>query len=187
MGELSGCGQGGGPSCWCSKVVSVTDNQLVLEETAGDGLTDFRRDEFTDQLGVPTPIAIDGSVLSAPNYTKVGDDKFFYTLDGDDVITHRLVGGGVSVVRTAANVTGVTAETIVSIINPADGSAILSDQNQAGLIWLHDQGDNFVLIPNSASVAHSLSQQTNVSYGTMPRRQSQRVGLRRTCWLCIKN
>ncbi|MGB2402349.1 MAG: BACON domain-containing protein [Akkermansiaceae bacterium] len=88
-------------------------------------------------------------MLSSTTYTKVGDDKFFYTLDGDDVVTNKLVAGAVSEDRRTSNLTGVSSEAKISKINPLDGSAILEDENQEGLIWLHDQGDNFVQIADS--------------------------------------
>ena len=77
-----------------AKVVTVTDNRLVVEVEKADPedpplevLIDFRRNAFNDQLTEPSTITIVGQVLTAPNYTKVGDDKFFYTLE-------QLGGGG---------------------------------------------------------------------------------------------
>ncbi|MDC1406367.1 hypothetical protein N8314_02335, partial [Akkermansiaceae bacterium] len=67
-----------------AKVVSVTENRLLLEETPGAGLSDFRRDVFTGELSGPIPVPTAGSVLSASTYTKVGDDKFFYTIEQTD-------------------------------------------------------------------------------------------------------
>ena len=47
-----------------AKVVSVSENRLLLEETPGAGLSDFRRDVFTGELSGPIPVPTAGSVLS---------------------------------------------------------------------------------------------------------------------------
>ena len=106
-----------------AKVVSVTESRLLLEETPGAGLSDFRRDAFTGELSGPTPVPISGRVLSASTYTKVGDDKFFYTIEQD-------VNGGVLLNgQTATSYDGVDDNgTFTGGTGYADGDTItLSD------------------------------------------------------------
>ena len=103
--------------------MSVTESRLLLEETPGAGLSDFRRDAFTGELSGPTPVPISGRVLSASTYTKVGDDKFFYTIEQD-------VNGGVLLNgQTATSYDGVDDNgTFTGGTGYADGDTItLSD------------------------------------------------------------
>ena len=63
--------------------------------------------------------------------------------------TFRLSAGVAVLERSTQAPIFASVNAVISKINPVDGSAILEDVDQEALIWLHDQGDNFVLIPDS--------------------------------------
>ena len=135
------------------RVLSVTNNRLVIEESPGNGLSDFRRDAFSDNLTGPTNIPLVGSILTSPNYTKVGDDQFIYTLDGNDIITNKLENGAATQLRTS-DISGlgipISLTAQVAVVNPVDGAAIITDQDQSSLIWLLDNGvDDFIELSDS--------------------------------------
>lgn len=117
------------PEFGVSKVVSVTENRLLLEENPPpaapplEELIDFRIDAFTRELSGPTSIPIAGSVLSASTYTKVGDDKFFYTIE-QNVNGGLLLNGQTEISYDGAGDNG----TVIVGAGYADGDTItLSD------------------------------------------------------------
>ena len=141
-----------------AKVVSVTENRLLLEvnpEPAAPGappsppleeLADFRRDVFTKELSGPTPVPISGRVLSASTYTKVGDDKFFYTIEQD-------ANGGVLLNgQTATSYDGVDGNgTFTGGTGYADGDTITLS-------------DGSIVTVDSASVVVPVDAQTHLDY-----------------------
>jgi len=121
-----------------SRVVSVSNGRLVFETAPGAGLQDYRRDPSNDQLSGPSPIAITGNVLGFTNLTRQGLPKYFYTSQGTTVRTYQLADNAANLVRAAVLPTALSAGARASSVNPTDGSAIVVDENQALLTWLHD-------------------------------------------------
>ena len=129
---------------------SITLGAVNLD---GGAVTEFSVDS-TSSTGVA-----DGDVLAQTTVTPVGGTGFDLTIGANNLVvagtinTLKLADGSASIERSTTAPLLVSANAQISVINPADGSAILVDEDQSGLIWLHDQGDNFVVIPDSQQAA----------------------------------
>lgn len=86
-----------------------------------------------------TPIA--GNSMDAPSYTKVGFNRYFYTVDltnANLVRTYQLATAGVY--NNPLNHTlsdSVSTATVIGGINPNDGSALLYAEDSQQVAWLH--------------------------------------------------
>ena len=171
------------------RVIYLSAKRLVYEEDIEDAdgnrinsvLYDWRRDLTNDKLippgtgsfGDPNEriYEIEGNVIGFTDYSKWGNNRYFYTFGGnyvfdtsgniistgDNVIRTYLLSefdDSVQLVRTAVLPTDLSAGARVHSIDTSNGAAIIRDQDQASLIWLHDgpgkDGDNFSLIDNSS-------------------------------------
>lgn len=140
------------PATVVNRVVSVSDTRLVIEAVAGDGLQVYRRVGSASQLQGPFAINVQGAVLDWINLTRVGYPTYFYTQNESTIRTYRLTDTAI-LVRTAELPLFLSAGAKANSINLDDGSAIISNQNNSFLIWLHNGagtlGDNVSLISNS--------------------------------------
>jgi hypothetical protein len=171
------------------RVIYLSAKRLVYEEDIEDAegnrinsvLYDWRRDLTNDKLippgtgsfGDPNEriYEIEGNVIGFTDYSKWGNNRYFYTFGGnyvfdtsgniistgDNIIRTYLLSefdDSVQLVRTAVLDTDLSAGARVHSIDTTNGAAIIRDQDQASLIWLHDgpgkDGDNFSLIDNSS-------------------------------------
>ena len=140
------------PATVVNRVVSVTNTRLVIESVAGAGLQVYRRMGSASELQGPFAINVQGAVLDWINLTRVGYPTYFYTRNETTIRTYRLTDTAI-LVRTAELPLFLSAGAKANSINLDDGSAIISDQNNSFLIWLHNGagtlGDNVSLISNS--------------------------------------
>jgi hypothetical protein len=176
------------------RVIYLSAKRLVYEEDIEDAqgnrlnsvVYDWRRDLTNDKLippgtgsfGDPNEriYEIKGNVIGFTDYSKWGENKYFYTFGGDYtfspggsiissgdniVRTYKLseFDDSVELVRTAILPTDLSAGARVHSLDTKNGAAIIKDQDQENLIWLHDglgkDGDSFTIIDNS-SRANSL-------------------------------
>jgi hypothetical protein len=123
---------------------------------------DLRRNSSTGALtGAATlrtlPSAMTGDVagytqanekgIEFSNYSRVGDKKYFYTvgtlmgtgaLSGTSVIsTYQITNTNPTLVNRAAPGITISSSAQVGTVNPADGSALIKDEDGDALIWLH--------------------------------------------------
>ena len=155
------------------RVIYLSAKRLVYEEDIEDAdgnrinsvLYDWRRDLTNDKLippgtgsfGDPNEriYEIEGNVIGFTDYSKWGNNRYFYTFGGnyvfdtsgniistgDNVIRTYLLSefdDSVQLVRTAVLPTDLSAGARVHSIDTSNGAAIIRDQDQASLIWLHD-------------------------------------------------
>ena len=126
-----------------NRAVSVTNARLVVEEAADNSLLDFRRIGIGQEITEPVNIGIQGSlvqgsVLNAINVTRVGLDNYFYAIEGTTIRTYLLQSSSADLIRTSILPDPLSSGAIVGPINARDGSAIIADENQDCLLWLHD-------------------------------------------------
>ena len=124
-----------------SRLISVTNSRLVVENGAGMGLYDFRRSISANTLSGPVEIALVGNVMNRVAYTRVGDDVYFYSQLGDTIRTYRLDSDGATEIRVSSLPNSLGQSAFVNVSNPNDGSALISEENQENLVWLHDDQD----------------------------------------------
>ena len=124
-----------------SRLISVTNGRLVVEKGAGMGLYDFRRSVTANRLSGPFEINVQGSVMDAATYTRVGFDVYFYSKLGDTIRTYKLTSNNALVIRTSVIPDSPSESAKIQRINPVDGSAIIGEENQEYLVWLHDDQD----------------------------------------------
>jgi hypothetical protein len=134
-----------------SRLVSVSNNRIVIEVSASnaagtditlpDGLLEYRRSIFNDQLSAPVILDVLGKVLDFPNFTKIGDDKYFYTIDDENNILRNYVlkSGTATAFRQSELPSNLKLSpgARVTTLNPRDGSAIIQDDGLENLVWLH--------------------------------------------------
>ncbi len=138
-----------------SQVLFCSDTRLVYVDTAGV-IKEQRRSFATGGLiGSPTDISLSTAtekVLDLSNYARVGDQKFIYTLDDDKKTVRTYLLGSTAVLRSTAVLTNaITTSAVTGTVNPADGSALLFDEDSTQLIWLHTGGSGFSAIGTSQS------------------------------------
>jgi hypothetical protein len=163
------------------KILSATKTRLVYEvEQGGVGsFYDLRRNSTTGALaGTATlrslPSAMTGNVagytqtheagIDFSNYSRVGDNKYFYTvgtlvgagsLSGTSVIsTYQITAADPILVNRAAPGIAISSSALVGTVNPADGSALLDDEDGESLIWLHT-GIGYDAVISSATTGYS--------------------------------
>lgn len=103
-----------------------------------------------------------GSTIESTSYTKTGINRYFYCVDPTDstiLRTYRLVDSGVDAAftRTHQLPFAVGSATVVSTVNPNDGSALLYGEDGFSNLWLHSgitgiagaPGINVSELPNS--------------------------------------
>ena len=163
------------------KILSTTKTRLAYESNQGGGSSfyDLRRNSTTGALaGTATlmtlPSAMTGNVagytqtneagIDFSNYSRVGDNKYFYTagtlagaglLSGTSVIsTYQITATDPILVNRAAPGITISSSALVGTVNPADGSALLDDEDGESLIWLHT-GNGFDALTSSATTGYS--------------------------------
>ncbi|MGB2091458.1 MAG: BACON domain-containing protein, partial [Akkermansiaceae bacterium] len=124
---------------------------LGANNVAGGQVTQFVVDSTTT-----TDFTTTAGETLAQAATSGAGTGFSLTVEAENLLgsstvrTLQLVDGGASLLRSAELPPGVvSAESPVVKINPSDGAAIIRAAGQQGLVWLHDQGENFVVIPDS--------------------------------------
>ena len=130
--------QDGQPIEETGRLISVTNSRLVVEKAEGNGLYDFRRSILSGQISGPFDIAVKGSVLDFVSYTRIGNPVYFYTTFDSNVLTYILSANDVLPLRNSVLPGAISDTARVQRINPADGAAIISEEDQESLIWLHD-------------------------------------------------
>jgi hypothetical protein len=153
----------------CSRVLSVSNTRLVYEHstTAGvTGIQEQRRSSSTGNLltGSTKDLtgSVEGTTLDIWNYSQVGVNRYFYTVNTSDEVvgapddtgtiirTYRVTANGISVPVTTTLTGGLTISpaTMTGTVNTNDGSALLVTEDGDALIWLHAAG--YTALPNSS-------------------------------------
>lgn|GEM_PF-2703536 len=140
-----------------SQILFCSNTRLVYIDGATPGvLKEQRRNSTTGALsGSPAVVSgITGTVLDLNNYARAGDQKFIYTLGADSKTIRTYQFGSTANLTSNTTLTAnITSAAVTGTVNPTDGSALVSDEDSASLIWLHTGGTGSDLIGTRESVA----------------------------------
>jgi hypothetical protein len=146
-----------------SRVLFVSNTRLVYEHstTAGvTGIQEQRRSSSTGNLltGSNKTLTLSTAtetILDIWNYSQVGVNRYFYTVDltGTIINTYTLTANGISPPVTTTLTGGLTISpaAMTGTVNTNDGSALLAIEDGDALIWLHSAG--YTALPNSSQAS----------------------------------
>jgi hypothetical protein len=158
----------------CSRVLFVSNTRLVYEHSTTatptvTGIQEQRRSSSTGNLltGSTKDLtgSVEGTTLDIWNYSQVGVNRYFYTVNTSDEVagapddtgtiirTYRVTSNGISEVAKSTLTGGltITPATMTGTVNTNDGSALLVTEDGDALIWLHAAG--YTALPNSSQAS----------------------------------
>ncbi|MBU6171001.1 MAG: hypothetical protein KGQ87_05850, partial [Verrucomicrobia bacterium] len=159
------------PGVDIDRALFVSNTRLLFEHSgSSQGTQEHRRSSSTGNL-LPSSIkdltaSVKGTVLDIWNYSQVGVNRYFYTVNTSDEVTtdvpddtgtiirtYRVTSNGISEVAKTTLTGGLTisSATMTGTVNTNDGSALLATEDGDALIWLHSAG--YTALPNSSQAS----------------------------------
>jgi hypothetical protein len=155
------------PGVDIDRALFVSNTRLMFEHSgSSQGIQEQRRSSTTGNLLTSSikdlTASVSGVVLDIWNYSQVGVNRYFYTVNTSDEVvgapddtgtiirTYRVTANGISVPVTTTLTGGLTISpaTMTGTVNTNDGSALLVTEDGDALIWLHAAG--YTALPNSS-------------------------------------
>ena len=154
------------PGVDIDRALFVSNTRLMFEHSgSSQGIQEQRRSSTTGNLLTSSikdlTASVSGVVLDIWNYSQVGVNRYFYTVNTSDEVaggpddtgtiirTYRVTSNGISEVAKSTLTGGltITPATMTGTVNTNDGSALLVTEDGDAVIWLHAAG--YTALPTS--------------------------------------
>ena len=158
----------------CSRVLFVSNTRMTFEHSTAAGVTGVQEQRRSSSNGAlltastkDLTASVTGTTLDIWNYSQVGANRYFYTVNTTDetpgapddtgtiIRTYKLNSTGVFLESTATLTGGPTISpaTMTGTVNANDGSALLVTEDGDSLIWLHTAAPGYTALPTSSQAS----------------------------------